>query len=76
MRRTTVFLPPDLLKRAQQLARREGRSFADVVREAVSTYVAGGSRAGALPSIAGSFGSGASDTSERVDELLWKDPHA
>ena len=74
MKRTTVFLEEALLRRARQLARREGRSFAQVVREALAQYLAAG-RPRRLPSIAGKYRSGYTDTSERVDELLWKDPH-
>jgi hypothetical protein len=48
--------------------------FAQVVREAIALYVAT-PRTGELPSIAGQFASGHDDTSERVDELLWRDPH-
>lgn len=69
-----MFLDEALLRRARQLARREGRSFAHVVREALAQYVAGGQK-GKLPSIAGMFRSGYSDTSERAEELLWQDPH-
>ena len=80
MKRTTVFLDEGLLRRARQLARREGKSFAQVVREAVAAYVSGNPSdrvAGArLPSFAGKFASGHRDTSERVDELLWTEPHA
>ena len=79
MRRTTVFLEEPLLKRARQYARREGKSFAQVVREAIAVYLArGGERAAGsgLPSFAGRFSRGDRDTSVRVDELLWPDPHA
>ena len=76
MKRTTIFLDPRLLKRARGYAQREGKSFAAVVREALAAYIvpraAGGPR---LPGIAGQFGSGVSNTSERVDELLWREPH-
>jgi predicted transcriptional regulator len=76
MRRTTVFLDEALLKKAQQYARRTGKSFATVVREALMGYLTqGAGRNAELPSIAGRFASGRTDTSERVDELLWKDPH-
>lgn len=80
MKRTTIFLEERLLERAQKFARREGKSFAQVVREAVASYIAGGGGApsgarGRLPSFAGRFSSGHPDTSERVDELLWRDPH-
>jgi hypothetical protein len=76
MKRTTVFLDEILLRRAVQKARSEGRSFASLVREAVAAYVAArpqGHRP--LPSFTGMYDSGHTDTSERVDELLWTDPH-
>jgi predicted transcriptional regulator len=76
MERTTVFLDKLLLRRARQLARREGKSFAAVVREALAVYVASAERpASRLPGVAGRFASGHADTSERVDELLWQEPH-
>ncbi|MBI4543047.1 MAG: hypothetical protein HY705_08465 [Gemmatimonadetes bacterium] len=76
MRRTTVFLDDLLLRRAKQAARAEGRSLAALVREAIWTYVSAGPPARSrLPSVAGSFESGRSDTSERVGEWLRPDPH-
>ena len=78
MRRTTVFLEEPLLKRARQYARREGKSFAQVVREAIAVYITRAGDRGAaatLPSFAGRFTRGDTDTSARVDELLWPDPH-
>ena len=76
MERTTVFLDKSLLRRARQFARREGKSFAAVVREALAAYITGERRSRArLPSIAGQFASGHADTSERADELLWQEPH-
>lgn len=76
VKRTTIFLEPDLLKAAQAAARREGRSFAAVVREALMVYLGTPGQAGGLPRLAGKFASGHTDTSVRVDELLWKEPHA
>lgn len=77
MKRTTVFLDESLLRRAWETARREGKSFAAVVREALAAYVSGaGGKQGRLPSIVGKYRSAFTDTSERVDELLWTDPHA
>jgi len=75
MRRTSLFLDEQTIKRMQKLARSRGVSFATVVREALAQYVADAEAAPALPSIAGRFASGTADTSERVDELLWRDPH-
>jgi len=47
-----------------------------MVREAVALYLAAPAAKTGVPSISGQFASGTSDTSERVDELLWRDPHA
>jgi hypothetical protein len=76
VKRTTIFLDPELLRAAQTAARREGRSFAAVVREALVAYLNRPAAEGRLPSLAGKFASGTSDTSVRADDLLWKDPHA
>lgn len=81
MKRTTIFLDPALTRRAQQAARRDGKSFAQLVREALASYLAQGARPGSgaggrLPSIAGRFESQFTDTAERADELLWREPHS
>jgi Ribbon-helix-helix protein, copG family len=77
MKRTTIFLDESLERRLKQRARREGKSFAQVVREAMAQFVARpvpGARP--LPSFFGIAPGGEPDLSERVDEYLWKDPHA
>jgi len=77
MRRTTVFLEDDVLERAQRYAALHGKSFAQLVREAVLAYMSeGGTMKRKLPRLTGAFSSGETDVSERVDELLWKDPHS
>ena len=76
MKRTTIFLDDRLLRQLKKLASGRGVSFATVVREAMAAYLAQPAPSGALPSVAGRFASGTHDTSERVDALLWKDPHA
>jgi hypothetical protein len=72
MKRTTVFLDESLERRLKQRARRDGKSFAQCVREAVAAYVAtpsAGPRP--LPSWVGMFSGGPPhDTSERVDEII------
>lgn len=75
MKRTTIFAEDTLMRQVKAFARRQGVSVAHVVREALSAHIAGAS-SGSVPSIAGRFSSGASDTASRVDELLWQDPHA
>lgn len=76
MKRTTVFLDDHLLRQAQDQAEREGKSFAQLVREAVADYLLSAQDpATRLPSVAGQFASGCTDTAGRVDELLWREPH-
>lgn len=75
MKRTSLFLDEKLLQRARRAAQRQGVSLATVVREALAAYLAEPRAAGGVPPITGRFASGTSDTSERVDELLWRDPH-
>jgi hypothetical protein len=75
-KRTTVFLDEQILRDLKRLAARRDVSFATVVREAMATYLATPSVPGSLPSVAGRFESGTTDTSSRTDELLWRDPHA
>jgi len=73
MKRTTVFLSEALERELQLHAAREGRSTASVVREALSEYVAQRRTPGKLPSFAGAFSSGRSDTAERHEELLFRE---
>jgi hypothetical protein len=75
MKRTTIFLDEKLQRQLKKLAEQEGVSFAYMVREALASYVVHPRGAATLPSVAGRFSSGHADTSERVDELLWRDPH-
>jgi hypothetical protein len=75
MKRTTLFLDEKLQRQLKQIAHRRGVSFAAVVREAMQSYVATPTGQASVPSVAGQFASGQSDTSVRVDELLWKKPH-
>ena len=76
MKRTTVFLEDAILKRIKRLAAKEGKSFAAVVREALVAYAVDPGRVSRrVPAVAGQFASGHSDTADRVDELLWQDPH-
>jgi Ribbon-helix-helix protein, copG family len=75
MKRTTVFLDEATLVRLQRMAQRSGVSSAALVREAVALYLDAPVAPSPLPPIAGQFTSATADTSERVDELLWRDPH-
>ena len=72
MKRTTIFIPESLERDLQLYAARQGKSTAAVVREALAEYVAKRRVPGALPSFAGAYTSGHSDTAERHEELLFK----
>jgi hypothetical protein len=76
MKRTTVFLDEQTLARLRRAAQRQGVSSATLVREALNRYLAAPPGTAKLPSIAGKFSSSTADTAERVDALLWRDPHA
>lgn len=67
--KTTLYLPEAEYRRLKALARVEGRSAAELVREAVSQYTRrrGGGR---LPRSLGAGRSGRGDVGERAEELL------
>lgn len=74
MKRTSIFVDEKLLRQARKYGRETGMSFATIVREALARYLANPA-GGDLPSVAGRFSSGTKDTSSRVHELLWRQPH-
>lgn len=76
MKRTTIFAEESLLRQVRAEARRQGVSTAQLVREALAAYVARRVLTAGIPSIAGQYSSGNSETSARVDELLWREPHS
>ncbi len=75
MKRTTMYFDDKLLAQLRRRAKAENVSYATLVREALVRYLAEPTTGGGLPSIAGKFSSGTSDTSSTVDALLWRDPH-
>jgi hypothetical protein len=77
MKRTTIFVPEALERDLQLYARREGKPTAAIIREALTEYVAQRATRRRLPSFAGAFASGRSDTAERHEDLLFDgiDPH-
>ena len=67
--KTTVYLEAEAYRQLKQIARREGRSAAELVREAVTAYAA----RHAAPTVPTSIGvgrSGRGDLSEQAEELL------
>lgn len=69
MRKTTVYLPEELKAALEARARSEGRSEAELIREAVARRVYGGN--GPRPTLPlSSVGLGDPGAAERVDDLL------
>lgn len=68
MKRTTIYLEPELEILLKIEMQRAGRPMAEVVREAVRAYVTREPRQ--APPGAGAFASGHADTAERADDLL------
>ena len=68
MKRTTIYLDPELEVLLKLEMLRQRRPMAEIVREAVQAYVTRERRS--APPGAGAFGSGQSDTAERSEEIL------
>jgi predicted transcriptional regulator len=69
MRRTTVKLPDELDARLRHEAERRHTTVSELTREAIETHLgAGKGRRRLMAAAAGR--SGASDVSERIDEIL------
>lgn len=75
MKRTSLFLDAAILRDLKRAAERRQVSVASLVREAISRYLAEPAGAPQLPSLTGRFSSGKTNTAERADKLLWRDPH-
>lgn len=77
MKRTTVMLPPDLKHRAEYLAREEGISLAELVREALEARLAQGLQRDPFFSDHNVFGGTdiPEDLAENHDKYLYDDLH-
>jgi hypothetical protein len=70
MKRTTIYLEPELELRLKRETRRQKRSMADLIREAVRRYVA--EAPGRRPPGAGAFASRKKDTAANAEAWLVK----
>lgn len=68
MKRAPIYLDPDLEALLKLEAMRSKRSMADVLREALKSYLSGLPRQ--PPPGAGAFDSGHTETGERAEEIL------
>lgn len=72
MTKTTIYLPKELKRQIEQLAKREKRSEAEIIREALTKAMREETPpAPTLPLF--EEGLGDPTIAERVDELLWND---
>ncbi|WP_181813617.1 ribbon-helix-helix protein, CopG family [Gaiella occulta] len=67
MSRTTIMADEALLDELREIAKDEGISLGEVIRQGLEWRARGRRR---VPSFIGAFASGHSDTSARVDELI------
>ena len=70
MLKTTVYIEQDVAMALRQLSEAQGRTQAELIREALGTYTQ--ERARPLPKGLGKYASGHTDTSERAEDLLRK----
>ena len=70
MKRTTIYLEPELEARLKRETRRQKRSMADLIREALRRYV--GDAPLRQPPGAGAFASGRKDTASDTGAALAK----
>ena len=70
MKRTTIYLEPELEVLLKLEMQRRKRPMAELVREALRSYLR--REPGALPPGAGAFASGRSDTAAKSEALLRK----
>jgi predicted transcriptional regulator len=70
MTKTTVYLDADTVLALRQMAETQGRSQAELIRDALDAYTRKGKRP--LPSGLGKYDSGETNVSERAKEILRK----
>ncbi len=68
MVKTTVYLDPDIVLALRQMAETQGRSQAELIRDALQAYAR--KRKRPLPGGLGKYDSGETDVSERAEDIL------
>jgi len=72
MKRTTIFADDSLINEIRNISREENRSTAEVIREAIQTYIRHKHAGKKKLSFIGIGSSGRKNIAERHEELLWK----
>lgn len=68
MTKTTVYLDSDAVLALRRMSEAQGRSQAQIIRDAINTYTLNAKRP-KVPGV-GEFDSGHTDTAERAEQLL------
>jgi hypothetical protein len=68
MVKTTIYMEPEVALTLRQLAAVQGRSQAEIIREAIRAYTKSAGRP--RPKGIGAYQSGRSDVSERAEQLM------
>jgi metal-responsive CopG/Arc/MetJ family transcriptional regulator len=72
MKRTTVFVDEDVLRKLREVAKREKCTVAEVTRKALQEYISRRRSKRSRLSLIGVGRSGRKDVAERAEELLGK----
>ena len=72
MKRTTIFADEELLRVIREISAEENVSVAEVMREAMKSYIVRKRKKKNKLSFVGIAKSGRKDIAERHEELLWK----
>ncbi|MBI5196059.1 MAG: ribbon-helix-helix protein, CopG family [Nitrospirae bacterium] len=72
MKRTTIFADADLLNEIKEVSKEENRSVAEIIREAMLSYIKRKRFKKKRVSFVGIGDSGRKDIAGRHEELLWK----
>lgn len=72
MRRTTIFADDGLTNEIKEISKEENRSVAEIVREAMQSYIKRKRHKKKKLSFIGIGDSGRKNIAERHEELLWK----
>lgn len=73
MKRTTIFADDELLLELKELSREEGRSVAELVREAIEEFLESKKPKKRKISFMGIGRSGKKNIATRHEELLWRE---
>jgi metal-responsive CopG/Arc/MetJ family transcriptional regulator len=72
MKRTTIFADDNLIKEIKEISKEQNKSAAEIIRDAMLTYIKHKRHGKKKLSFIGIGDSGRRDIAEKHEELLWK----